>query len=402
MRIKIIGEEHDESPDVAFTEQAKAVAKSGRVTLVLENEIFDDYPDGLIERNIHAIEDKVIWEYSGIIRAISEIYFILKPYEELDNKNLLTMLREITEKDELYADIKRRVLPHLTDYAESYYQFLCNTGMTNPVSKILIKLLKKVEDSYGENNLFRKLFNFVRDRRGKKQYDVQEEEIELIKGNIVFFNKVLYWAAKFFREHIINGNYSPAIKNHPGISEGWLDTYFQFQIVRPEGKGHILNHDAVCVELRNQLFVERLEKLFRDNASDRDIWFIVGKAHLEGLKRLSSQRNLPVDIVEKEEKRQLLQLIEPVDIPTIPSAIASKLAEDNIGEGTVVAASANPSPSSTSTSTKPLTVLTPPQAKASAALSKIFNNPLSTKGQLPTDATGSSLPAPPCPSSQQP
>jgi len=319
--IKIIGEIHDNHFNKEFTDNAKKLAKNGEIILVLENEVFDDYENGLIENNIYAIEDKVIWEYFGVINALYEIFPIIKVNEEF-KKGMLEIFKEmqslnITENDKLYLlykNFEETCNKTLQEYTKSYCAFLCNTKERNPVSQILLNFLSHViADNFfkfKENeNPFQRLYSSIQNRKEKKQYDTTDYEIRLVSDNLNFFNEGLKISAELFITYILEVNYFLKIKNHLGLSQNWINDYFQFKLIRTVGET-LLDTDAVCVDLRNQLFVERLAEISNKNNQNKEIWFIVGEDHLKGLNVLFSENeysNFEIYKIQRDQKQDLIE-----------------------------------------------------------------------------------------------
>ena len=318
MPITLIGETHHEKFDEDFVLDAKKLATTGEIILFLENEVYSKYTNGNISPYVYATEDKLIWEYMGIILALTEIYPIIHP-TELDRKTYLQLHNEMesiysslnNDNKELFNNIKNRVTDCLEEYIKSYISFLANTKESNPVSKLLINLLDEVVNmnclncNSSKNPLQVAMEIMYEARKSEADYTPSKIHVRFFHDNLDFFNAVLRIAADLFCEYIHNGQYSEAIKNHPGIKKPWLDNYFNYKCIRVSNKT-LLNHDLVVVDLRNQVFIERIQEMA--SKTDKDIWLIIGEAHLEGLKTLFSSQAplLSVKVIQRDDKAKLL------------------------------------------------------------------------------------------------
>lgn len=321
--IKIIGEEHGESPlDKEFRKDAKQLARNGTVILVRENKVFDAHKNGLMEENIYAIEDKVIWEYFGIIQALSEIYPLIRTEKE-SGLSLLDLYEGTSKTDPNYVDIKEAVAKPLTEYTESYCCFLREAAESNRVSKITMKVLSTAK-AVGESNPLSLLNSSVDERRKLGQPDTTEKELDIVCKNIAFFNRILRLAASIFVDHVINDDYSARIKTHLGLTNKWLDDYFSFKI-RRVGRD-LLDYDKVCVDLRNQIFAERLAKIASDHPT-KEIWFIVGEEHLLGLSSLFTDqyKNINIEVVRRDQKSNFMKAYQ-ANLLTKASSISAPAA----------------------------------------------------------------------------
>lgn len=318
MSIFLIGEIHDKKPDEDFVKDAKKIAASGEIILFLENEVTNDYKDGIINPGVYATEEKLVWEYTQIILALSYIYPIIY-LNEYTNETLLQSYNNMksnytllnTKCQEVFTRISAQVTDCLGKYIKFYISFLKITQEVNPVSKPLVDLLDNVisknclDCKLPQNPLQEAMKIMYEASRNNADYTPSEAHFRLFQDNLNFFNSVLRMAADLFCEYIHNGQYSKAIKDHSAIKKPWLDSYFNYKYVRGNSKT-LLNYDLVVVDLRNQIFIERLQEM--TSKSNKNIWFIVGEDHLDGLKSLFSSQapSLSVNVVRRDDKQNLL------------------------------------------------------------------------------------------------
>lgn len=324
MTIYIIAEKHNEPCDVEFMDSAKKMANDSKIILVLENECFDDYENGEIDGNLYAIEDKVIWEYNSIIMAISEIYPALKRLAQMDDMNFMELLQKHeqhkqnlapsfwTHQESMteFGKIEQIVNDALDEYTMSYLSFLCNTQENNPAHSILCELLNQAKQDEGESSKLIQLFQHAQEYREcsqdhQKHTLIKSQVTPFIKEHLTYFNEKLKHAAEHFSRYLKKqeNNYSEAIRQHSGLSLNWINQYFGLELKHSDS--NLINHDTVTLDLRNQLFYERLSER-GSNTNGKDIWFIAGEDHLKELRNLFATELTPTKFIAREQKSDFL------------------------------------------------------------------------------------------------
>jgi hypothetical protein len=312
-KIYIIADEHENVEDENFTKRAEELAKTGIICLLKENEIAGDETKEDIGQTF--MEDRVIHEYNKVIMALAEIYPIIKIEPRLEEAYQLECMLDLFNNppaamaamdQEQFSELSECCIKHLQEYAESYISFLANAQTRNPVANILLQLFKfPFGDKTDNKNVIAAFEHMcaVREQwqeQGKQK--LPDEVIKLFQKNWKSFNRILKVAAELFSQYIKGReNYSEEIRNHKGISQAWIAEYFDFKFTRRVAQS-LLDFDEVCVELRNQVFVDKIKSL----KVTKNTWFIVGEAHLQGLRALCAQQGLAVKLIPREQKKEFL------------------------------------------------------------------------------------------------
>ncbi len=279
-KIKIIGEIHYTQESEKYSSQATALARSGCIILAYENKIFDDYKDGLIENNIYATEDLLIYGgYVRIIRSISNLYGPTSPSSIYDHNMLLSL------------------------FAYEIFGFLTTSircSVVQPsIYKITCELYKTIK---GKNTPLEEAINLATNysvyasecSKPGWQNNLPEEYLIPFRNNLSFWRNTLLTAANLFSDHILQDhNYSELIRRHKALSKEWINGYFERRFIKKGGV--FLDDSPAIVDLRNQIFVERLAKISHMHSA-KDIVFIVGEDHLSGLEQLFLQQHKEIQL----------------------------------------------------------------------------------------------------------
>lgn len=264
--ILLIGEFHSEQADIEFKEEAKKKAKQGKILFMLEGEIKDDQKE-----NICHLENEAIQYYALLLMYASYMDSIAsgKPYVIEKWRPISKTVPEFIEGlwiDALYgvglggsiiSEACLRVVSNLAPLFNRVKE--TNLYLTDP--SLEIPWIK--EDMGVVNDEFiRKHFTSLLSVFEKVAKEIKKQ----IKSNVQLFSR--------------------EVRQHPVFEDSFIDNFF----VQEADEFRAKNFDKAVVDLRNLIFSEKITMLSL-RTEGKNIWVIVGNAHLIGLKKdLEKQR----------------------------------------------------------------------------------------------------------------
>ncbi|PIQ43568.1 MAG: hypothetical protein COV52_07850 [Gammaproteobacteria bacterium CG11_big_fil_rev_8_21_14_0_20_46_22] len=292
MFLRIIGETHGEGTD--FLNRAEQLAEKAAIVLVREGGIYENYPAGKIGLNTYTVENVAAFAYSDVLDFLKYYFTLIKKYHP--GYSIITSYLKCRENKQWPAVIKMKkaILHSVELFTELINYSFSEKGEKYYLLQVIFeRFCDQVDKKIGCNAL-----------KGLVSDD-DNERINLFLNH----HEVLLLEVKKLVESIvayIKDKYPGSENDQISLKKSWIDKVFAFDDALVEQEHGRLNTDAVILDLRNYFYKINLTKIFGE--TDREVWFIVGRAHLPGLKELMKTTPVPCRFVADDRKEALLNL----------------------------------------------------------------------------------------------
>ncbi len=275
--VTIIPVSHSDPDNKSFESYAVNKASRNEITLFMENYFVEDYKNGEMQKNVYAIEKKIIFSFTDILSISEYIYdfttdisllgggfsgngIVCKKYSDMQDFNK-TQVSETVEK-----------------CINIFDSMLKKSGI--PVKEIeklfstYIKLSDFKDIFFSKKSIFLKTTLFM-----KNAFDIK----------IALQNFALFLSKKIKDDLTFSEN----VRNHKSLSEDYINDLFKLDNITSES--FEIHTGLAIVELRNNIFAQKILEFIQLSSSNiKEIWFIVGREHSDGLINLLKSKEIQV------------------------------------------------------------------------------------------------------------